>query len=425
MPDPLPPIAPAPRSEPAANPATGVPTPAPAPGPRRVADLIAAFEAFAPLALAAPWDNVGLLLGDADDPLEDPPQAGAAATAGGVLLTIDLTPAVLDEAVAMQPRPRAIVAYHPPVFEALKRVTPQSAPLLLRAARAGLAIFSPHTALDAAPGCLSDWLADGLLESGAGAGPAHSADRRALLAWDEPRPTEELKIVTFVPAGAVERVRAGLASAGAGLIGRYRVCSFATEGTGTFFGQAGTSPAVGRAGELQSVPEVRLEMVCARSALALALATLRQFHPYEEPAVDVYPLAPRPRREAGPGRKLALDRPATVATLAQRLKAYLGASVVRYALADQRPITHVGVCPGAGASLMDAARAQGCEVFVTGEMKHHEVLAALRQGVSVILAGHTRTERGYLPRLRDRLAAALPGLRVEVSRADVDPLLAV
>lgn len=376
-----------------------------------VADLVHAMQAIAPLELAEPWDNVGLLAGSSDQPL-----------AGPVLLTIDLTDAVVTEAERL--RAAAVVAYHPPIFDPLKRITSgvPAQRIVLRALRAGLALYSPHTALDAARDGMTDWLADGLFDPADAPAP-RSADRRALLPFQRRARTEAVKIVTFLPRERLDDARAALASAGAGRIGRYEVCSFAGEGTGTFLGQEGTSPAVGQAGQLESATEIRLEMVCSREALALALETLRRFHPYEEPAIDVYELQPRPERHVGAGRRLVLDRPASPRVLAQRLKSYLGVGVVHAALATENPVETIGVCCGAGGALAPVARAEGCTLYVTGEMKHHEVMAAVLSGVSVILAGHTTTERGYLPRLADRLRTALPGTAVEVSRADESPLV--
>ncbi len=382
-----------------------------------VSDLARAMETVAPLDAAAGWDNVGLLLGAPGDALR-----GDGGDRGGVLLTIDLTHAVLDEAEGAGCR--AVVAYHPPVFAPVKRVTDAEplAGVVLRAARLGLAVYSPHTALDAAPGAMSDWLADGVLDRTQPGGSAAGADRRALSPHAAVRATEALKIVAFVPADKADAVRDALASAGAGQIGAYRVCSFATAGTGTFLGSDGAHPTIGRVGRLERVEELRLEMVCSREALALALATLRRLHPYEEPAIDVYELVAQPRREAGMGRRLVLDQPATVGQLCERLKRHLRLPAVSAAEAGAGACTHVGVCPGAGGGLVAEARAQGCRVFVTGEMKHHEVLEAVRGGVSVILAGHTATERGYLPVLAERLKGLLPGVPVSVSRADTDPL---
>lgn len=376
----------------------------------RIRDLVEAMQAIAPLEYAEAWDKVGLLAGDAE-----------AALRGPVVLAIDLTEAVLAEAVAM--KAGAIVAYHPPIFEPLAKVT-ASTPrqrVILRAIQAGIAIYSPHTALDAIPGGVTDWLCEGL--SGGEAGKVRG-DCRALTPHAKSPATQELKIVTFVPETAVEKVRHALASAGAGLIGAYTLCSFAVAGSGTFFGGEGAKPRVGEAGRLEQVAEVRLEMVCSKGALALAVETLRRFHPYEEPAIDVYELVGAPQRGAGSGRRLVLDRPATVRELAERLKAFIKRPFVRFAVAgEDRPVSRMGVVPGSGGELSRTAYQAGCEVFVTGEMKHHEVMGALNAGMSVILGGHTSTERGYLPRLREALGARK--IDAVVSTADRDILTTI
>jgi dinuclear metal center YbgI/SA1388 family protein len=320
----------------------------------------------------------------------------------------------------------AVISYHPPIWDALKRITTQTprGRILLGAVEAGIAIYSPHTALDAAPGGMTDWLCEGL--SGGSEGKI-AGDSRALSPHIWRDPTQQVKLVTFVPEKEVESLRNALATAGAGIIGEYQVCSFATLGTGTFLGSEGTTPAVGQAGRLESVSEVRLEMVCSKAALPLAMETLERFHPYEEPAVDVYELLGRPQRHHGPGRRLVLDQAATVAQLAERLKKSLGISVVNVALAAQpdRPLTRVGVCPGSGAALATMARGEGCDVYVTGEMQHHDVIAALHSGLSLILAGHTNTERGYLPRLARRLGSMVSGVSFVVSSVDKSPRVPV
>lgn len=373
---------------------------------RTVRDLAESIQRIAPPELAESWDNVGLLVGRADRALEGP-----------VVLTIDLTEAVLTEAIGA--KAAAIVAYHPPVWEPLRRLSGASVRgrILLGAIEAGIAILSPHTALDAVSGGVTDWLCEGI----SGGEPGRIAgDCRALRPHTRRDESREVKLVTFVPGDHLDAVRKALASAGAGIIGEYQVCSFASAGTGTFLGGKNTKPAVGEAGRLESVAEFRLEMVCSKAAVPLALETLRRFHPYEEPAVDVYELLGLPERHAGAGRRLVLDRPATLAEIARRLKDHLGVSMVKVAQAPGQSgeLSRVGVCPGSGASLAEDALADGCEVFITGEMKHHEVLGALQAGMSVILGGHTNTERGYLPRLGAQIERLLPGVRTIVSRED-------
>ncbi len=378
----------------------------------RLADLVAALETIAPVRYAEAWDKVGLQIGDPHREVTGP-----------VLLTIDLTEPVLGEAVAMGAS--AIVAYHPPIFGPIERLTSATAKerILRGAIEHNIAIYTPHTALDAAPGGVTDWLCEGLAGTEEG---RVQGDVRALRPHARLRSTEQVKIVTFLPPDHVDQVRRALASAGAGIIGEYRLCSFETRGHGTFVGSEEAHPTTGEPGKFQRADEVRLEMVCSHGALPLALETLRQFHPYEEPAVDVFELLPKPRRRVGAGRRLVLDQGVTIDELARRLTRHLGTARIQLALtgpeANDRKFSRIGVVPGSGASLLSDAAESGCEVFVTGEMKHHDVLDAVQRGVCVILAGHTNTERGYLPRLAKVLAAKLPGVDVRQSIEDRDPL---
>lgn len=375
----------------------------------RVQDLIDAMERIAPLEYAESWDRVGLHVGRRDARLDGP-----------ILLTIDLTERVLAEARAKGCK--AIVAYHATIWEPIRSITGDSSKgrILLGAAEAGIAVYTPHTALDAVPGGVADWLCEGL--SGSTTAGKIAGDCRALQPAQIER-APRVKIVTFVPVDAVEQVRNALATAGAGTIGNYQLCSFEIEGHGTFMGGEGSSPVVGEAGRLERVPEVRLEMVCPRDNLALAIETMRSFHPYEEPALDIVPIEAPPLRRVGVGRRLTLDQPVTIAELAERTKKHLGRARIRAAVIDPAAkITSIGVVPGAGESLLHVARREGCELFMTGEMKHHDVMEALHAGIGVLLAGHTNTERGYLARLSGRLSGLLDGHEVLLSEADVDVL---
>jgi len=369
--------------------------------PHTIQDLVATMETVAPTCHGASWDNVGLLVGDAGWTLHT------------AFLTIDLTMEVLLE--AKRADADAVIAYHPPIFSGLKRLVagdPASA-VVLEAASSHIALYSPHTALDAAPGGMTDWLADGI-----GAG-----DATPLQAATELGAHEQCKVVTYVPLESVDAVRGAMGDAGAGTIGDYTHCSTSIENEGTFLGGTGSDPAVGAAGQMERVDERRLMMVSSNRGLAEVLAALRSAHPYEEPPVHVIPLADRPMHDTGVGRCLHLAEPNSTADVVSSLKTHLGVSTVRVAEGRSGPERHerVGLCPGAGGSLLDEAAANGCTMFVTGEMRHHDVLAAVDRGITVILAGHTNTERGYLPHLRDRLVSAMPGCEFTVSTRDRTP----
>jgi len=99
------------------------------------------------------------------------------------------------------------------------------------------------------------------------------------------------KLVVFVPADALDAVRDAVFTAGAGRIGDYERCSWYTEGTGTFRPLRGASPSVGEVGQEERVPELRLETIFPAERRDAVVAALREAHPYEEPAFDIYALA--------------------------------------------------------------------------------------------------------------------------------------
>jgi dinuclear metal center YbgI/SA1388 family protein len=357
-----------------------------------VADLVRGMEAIAPTCLAAPWDNVGLLVGDPHRGLER------------VLLTIDCTRAVLDEAV--RAGSGAIVSYHPPIFDGQKRFAAGS--IAYEAARADVAIYSPHTALDAADGGTNDVLAD-----------AVAMTDRAPLRACVPSGQEQYKLVTFVPSEHADAVSRAVFDAGAGRIGKYSACSFRVAGIGTFFGEQGTSPAVGESGRLEQAPELRLETVVPVGRVGAVVRALRAAHPYEEPAYDLVVLARAPQRR-GFGRIGPVPR-TTVRALIERIKHALGVTQLLVAGGVDRVVTRAAVCAGSGGELVPDAIATGAEVFLTGELRHHDALAAVAAGMGVVCALHSASERVALASLHRKLGELLPGLDVSCSTEDREP----
>ncbi len=352
---------------------------------------------IAPLALAQAWDNVGLLTGD------------RAAACRSAMLCIDLTPAVLEEAVAN--RCRMVFAYHPPIFKAVNRLladAPGMEAVVHKAIAAGVAIYSAHTALDAACGGTNDVLADlcGLSDTG----PFEFVTTRE----------GECKVATFVPEAQLERVAAAMFAAGAGRIGDYEQCSYRSAGEGTFFGTESTNPKVGRKGRMEKVSEVRLEMIAPQERLPEIVAALRRSHPYEEPAFDLYPLLNEPT--AGIGRVGRLAPGTTLRRLFDRLVRATGSKVAMFVGESRKPVREAAVCVGAAGRLpFEKHRSARADVIVTGEIRHHDALSILRAGKTAIALGHWESERPVLKPLAKRLSEALPGLKVFISRRDVSP----
>ncbi len=98
------------------------------------------------------------------------------------------------------------------------------------------------------------------------------------------------KIVVYVPEDHADKLREAIGNAGAGEIGNYSHCTFTIKGTGRFKPEAGANPTIGSVGKLEEVLEDRIETVCAEDKLQAVLKAIKETHPYEEPATDVYPI---------------------------------------------------------------------------------------------------------------------------------------
>ena len=358
----------------------------------RLAAVIDALEQIAPTRHAQSWDNVGLLAGD---PGQDVSRA---------LLAIDYTDGVAEERASLNCD--LVIAYHPPIFQPLKRLTAGS--LVFDAIRRGVAIYSPHTALDVADGGTNDVLCDVL-----------GVARRSVLKLAETKSTQ-YKLVAFVPENALEAVSRALFDAGAGRIGRYSACSFRSPGTGTFFGEQGTSPAVGQSGKLEVQPEVRIETVVPITRVAAVVEALRKHHPYEEPAFDLNQLA-APPEGVGMGRIGEFERPIDRRELLERIKRGLEIDHLLVAGPTDGQVSRVATCAGACGDLLDDVLRQKAELYLTGEMRHHDAIKAARAGLTVVCTLHSNSERATLRRLKQRLEEALPGLECHLSRWDRDP----
>ena len=365
----------------------------------RLSDVEAALAHHFDLAVAEEWDNVGLICGDPAQPIRR------------VLLTIDLTAEVLSEASAL--RCDLIAAYHPPIFRPISRVVAgdPGGELIFEAIRRKMAVYSLHTVLDVVEGGTSDVLADalGLVE-------------RRPLQMRKPAPGR-FKLVTFVPASDLAGVSAAVFEAGAGQIGDYSSCSYHLAGKGTFLGGEATSPAIGRRGKLEEVDEYRFETVVDGPSLANVVAALRRAHSYEEPAFDVYPLVDAP--PGGIGRIGRLARPASAAAVVRRIKKSLGVEKVLLAGPVDREVRTAACTPGSAGELLDDAIRAGCDLYLTGELRHHAALAAQRAGVTVVCVGHSNSERPALGALAGRFTELLPGLTCHLSKKDADPFVVI
>jgi hypothetical protein len=221
------------------------------------------------------------------------------------------------------------------------------------------------------------------------------------------------KLVVFVPEESVDAVAKSLAEVGAGVIGDYTECAFRTQGTGTFRGGESATPYLGKKERLEEVEEVRIETVVPAHSAGRAVDLVTNAHPYEEVALDVYPVEGSPEG-CGYGRLGTLpDRP-TAGELREHVSASLGFPSHLVADAGRR-IETVAVLGGSGGSFIPEVAASGAHAYVTGDVDYHDALLAESLGLTVIDAGHAATELPSLEPLALRLAE-LVDVPVEVSQ---------
>ncbi len=355
-----------------------------------VRDVVQALDAMAPAGTAQAWDNVGVQVGDPDAPVSQ------------VLVALDCTVAVIDEALALGAE--AIVTHHPLIFKPLKNVQAGAGPsgLAFRLAQNRIALVAAHTNLDVARSGVSFALAQALgLRDLAFLAP--SEDTRATL-------------VTFVPPDHADAVREALSDAGAGQIGAYTACGFASEGTGTFRpGDAATPFTRTPTGALARETEIRLEMELPRWATRRVVAALHAAHPYEQPAYHLLD-ARQPDTTTGLGAIGTLEMPLGREAFLQHLCRTLGTPAVRATPFD-KPVRRVAVCGGSGSDFVGVALRVGADAYVTADVTYHKFFDALgADGAARLLyvdAGHYETERHAETLLLDGLKAHLPHLEVQ------------
>ncbi|KAK4574282.1 hypothetical protein LTR86_002043 [Recurvomyces mirabilis] len=295
-----------------------------------------------------------------------------------VLLTVDLTKAVADEAI--ERNDSIVVAYHPIIFRGLKSLTLKDTQQqsLLRLASEGISVYSPHTAVDCARGGLGDWLAD--IVTGT---PADPDDL-------EEAPTD----------GDVSPVKTPLEG--------QSIHETAADGQTTLDVKRPTYM-------LQHHPS---QLLLKEKALKLASKQHKRY-PIQATKVEGYP-------GAGMGRIVRFSQPVPLPDIIDRIGLGLGnprgfpIAIPQGKQASDMMISSIGICAGSGGHLFSEMDKAGEEVdlLFTGELSHHEALAAIEQGKCVICLFHSNTERGFLhsvlkPQLENTIAAEWDRIRSE------------
>jgi dinuclear metal center YbgI/SA1388 family protein len=363
----------------------------------KIKDIAEKIEKIAPLKLAQDWDNVGLLIGNPNQNVKN------------ILLTIDITKDVFAEAKRL--RTDLIISYHPIIWDGIKKITPDNqSSIVLDLIQADIAVFSIHTALDAAPGGVNDGLAEiiGII------------DGKPIGDYVESSHGDNYKLVVFVPIESAAKVSNAVFAAGAGTIGNYSNCGFTAEGTGTFLPLFGARPAIGKKGKLEKVPEIRFETIVPADKLNNCIAAMKKAHPYEEPAFDVFKLYNN-QKKFGLGRIGRLQRPMQLNKILERIKKHTSAKTFGIIGNQNKLIKIAAVCAGSCGKIINAVIAAKADLYVTGELKHHHAIAAQEAGLTCICLSHTISERFILKKFAKQLQKQLGQISIKISKKDADP----
>ena len=339
----------------------------------KVKEIYRFINELAPFNISFDWDNTGLLVGSMDEDIF------------GVLLVLDVTKEVIFEAVNLGCN--LIISHHPIIFRPIKNILSDSIPYL--AVKNSLNVICAHTNLD-------------LAEEGVNKCLASKLNLKNVESLCGGKRIEYDKIVVFSPKGHENNIVKAMSENGAGRLGNYSKCSFVSDGIGRFMPEPGSNPYIGENGCLEEVQEVKIEMICPKNKTDKVVKALRGVHPYEEPAYDIF-------RDFSVYKDyyngIVGDFEFSMSTneFVHFVKERLGCEGLRYTQIDGKTIKRVALCSGAGGSYIRDALRKGADAFVTGEIKHSDILEANHNGVVVVDAGHFKTEDLVLDNLKEIL----------------------
>ena len=227
-----------------------------------IKDIIQAIEAYAPPVYQEGYDNSGLQVGDANDEVT------------AALLTLDVTEAILDEAI--ERNCNMVIAHHPVIFSGLKSLIGKNyvQRVVQKAIKNDINIYACHTNLDN-------------VHNGVNAKICEKLDLRNTTILSKKGDTL-YKLSTYAPINVADEVRDSLFAAGAGNVGKYKECSYNGEGVGTFRPSEGTSPVIGEAGGIrEQVAEMKIEVLVDKARKSAIINALFKAHPYEEVAYEL------------------------------------------------------------------------------------------------------------------------------------------
>lgn len=331
-----------------------------------LSEIIRKFEEHIPLSYQESYDRSGLQVGSRKQKVKK------------VLFALDVCREVLEAAI--KSKADLIVSHHPLQMRDWKNIDLDSyeGGLVNLALQNNIAIYTAHTNHDASRYSLNRHYATKL-------GVTHPEVIQPL------SQTPYLKLVVFVPHTHTAKVLNALFEAGAGHIGAYSHCSFRAPGIGTFKGDASSHPFLGQKGNLTEAQEDKTEVVLETRNLTRVLEALHTAHPYEEIAYDIIPLG---NQSLGIGHGIwgHLAKPIPAKEAVAQIKKIFGVKSCVFVGNSKKTIQTLGLCTGSGTSLLPRVFQLKLDFFITGDVKYHYAIDALRHDTCLVDVGHFQSE---------------------------------
>ncbi|MEQ8217504.1 MAG: Nif3-like dinuclear metal center hexameric protein [Arenibacter sp.] len=356
--------------------------------------IIDTLEELAPLNYAEDFDNVGLLVGNANNKVS------------GILVTLDTLENVVDEAIAK--KCNLIISFHPIIFGGLKKITGSNyvQRVVIKAIKNDIAIYSMHTALDNSNKGVNAKICEVL-----------GLQNTSILI---PQTGTIRKLTTYVPKENADALKTALFHAGAGNIGNYSNCSFTVDGSGSYQANEGANPHLGKIGETHYEDESQISITYGRANEQKILKALFNNHPYEEVAYELQTLENK-NQNIGMGMVGILEKSMGEEEFFEFLKEKMHVSCIRHSDFLGKKIKKVAVLGGSGSFAISAAIAANADVFVTSDLKYHQFYEAENK---ILLAdiGHYETEQFTKNLLVDYLTKKIPNFAVSLSESKTNPI---
>lgn len=360
----------------------------------KIKEILAVLEEMAPLAYAEDFDNVGLLVGDAET------------EATGILVCHDALESVIDEAIVK--KHNLVVCFHPILFSGIKKITGKNyvERAVLKAIKNDIAIYAVHTALDNHPNGVNQIFCDAL----------GLTNTKILV----PKQRFIQKLITYTIPENAEKLRNALFDAGAGKIGNYEDCSFSSKGIGTYMGNENSNPEIGERLEFVEAEEIKIEVTYEKYLQSKILKALFSNHVYEEVAYEVYELQ-NSHQNIGLGSIGELPTAMNELDFLKMVQQKMDCGGIRHSAFLNKTIKKVAVLGGSGSFAIANAIQAGADAYLTADLKYHNFYEAENK---LLLAdiGHFESERYTKNYIVDYLTKKIPNFAVDLSQINTNPV---